>query len=69
MALVRASPILGWFGRSAMRRFSMGREIGDPLFGLSEVWPTHGQEEKKRGALALRIEFETGVVLLDASDQ
>lgn len=52
-----------------MRRFSMGREIGDPLFGLSEVWPTHGQEEKKRGALALRIEFETGVVLLDASDQ
>lgn len=48
-------------GKERERAGSSHKSVKDP-FCLSEVWPTHGQGEKKkeggiRGALALRIEF------------
>lgn len=61
-----------WYGVPPAKRRVVGKEreragsshksVKDP-FCLSEVWPAHGQGEKKkegggiRGALALRIEF------------
>lgn len=51
----------GVVGKERERAGSSHKSVKDP-FCLSEVWPTHGQGEKKkeggiRGALALRIEF------------